>query len=193
MIFTPTRLAGAFVIELERKTDQRGFFARTWCRHEFARHGIDIEVVQASVSHTPQAGTLRGMHFAWPPSREGKLVRCERGGIFDVIIDLRPESATFAQHISVELNDRNQLALYIPPGFAHGFQTLVDDTNVVYMMTDVYRPELADGVRYDDTAFGIRWPLPVARIAERDATYPDFDPAAHRQRFAAARQRAASD
>lgn len=175
MIFVPTRLAGATIVEPERKTDERGFFARVWCRQEFAHHGIDAHVVQASISHNRHAGTLRGMHFAWPPSREGKLVRCERGAIYDVIIDLRPDSATFRQHLAVELNQDNRRALYIPPGFAHGFQTLADDTEVLYMMTDFYRAELADGFRFDDPAFDIRWPRPVTVIVERDRTYPDFD------------------
>lgn len=180
MIFVATPLAGAYIVEPERNSDERGFFARTWCRQEFARHGLDIDIVQASISHNRRAGTLRGMHFAWPPSREGKLVRCERGAIFDVIIDLRPDSATFEKHCAVELTGDNHRALYIPPGCAHGFQTLVDDTDVLYMMTDFYEPNLADGVRFDDPAFGISWPLPVTVILERDRTYPDF----HRQAFA---------
>ncbi len=182
MIFVPTPLAGALVVEPERKADERGFFARTWCRHEFARHGLDVEVVQASISHNRRAGTLRGMHFAWPPSREGKLVRCERGSVHDVIIDLRPDSATFTQHVAVELNEDNCRALYIPPGFAHGFQTLTDGTEVLYMMTDFYRAELADGMRFDDPAFGIRWPRPVTVIVERDRSYLDFDRDAHVRR-----------
>lgn len=183
MIFVPTALAGAVIVEPEGVVDERGFFARTWCRQEFARHGIDVKIAQGSISHNHRAGTLRGMHFAWPPSREGKLVRCERGGIFDVIIDLRPDSPTFTGHVAVELNQDNRRALYIPPGFAHGFLTLADDTDVVYMMTDFYRPELADGVRYDDPAFGIRWPRPVTVIVERDRTYPDFDRHAFARRY----------
>lgn len=175
MIFVPTALAGAFIVEPERMADERGFFARTWCREAFARQGIDVEIVQASVSHNRRAGTLRGMHFAWPPSREGKLVRCERGAVHDVIVDLRPDSPTFTKHVAVELNEDSRRALYIPPGFAHGFQTLADETEVLYMMTDSYRAELADGVRFDDVAFGIRWPRPVTVIVERDRTYPDFD------------------
>lgn len=183
MIFAPTPLAGALIVEPERKVDERGFFARTWCRQEFAQHGIDVEVVQASVSHNRRAGTLRGMHFTWPPSREGKLVRCERGAVYDVIVDLRPDSSTFLQHFGAELNQDNGRALYIPPGFAHGFQTLTDDTDVVYMMTDFYRPELADGVRFDDPAFAIRWPRSVTVIVERDRTYPDFGRDAHVRRY----------
>lgn len=183
MKFLPTALAGAFVVEPERNSDERGFFARTWCRREFAQNGIDVEILQSSVSHNRLAGTLRGMHFSWPPSNEGKLVRCERGAVYDVIIDLRPDSATFMKHIAVELTEENRCALYIPPGFAHGFQTLADDTEVLYMMTDFYRPELADGVRFDDPAFGIRWPRPVTVIVERDRNFPDFDREAHARRF----------
>jgi dTDP-4-dehydrorhamnose 3,5-epimerase len=179
LIFEPTPLAGAYVVELQRRTDERGFFARTWCRNEFAGQGIDAELVQSSISYSRRAGTLRGMHFAWPPSREGKLVRCERGAIHDVIIDLRPDSQTFLQHAGVELTEDSRRALYIPPGFAHGFQTLVDDTEVLYMMTDFYRAELADGVRFDDPAFGICWPRPVTVIVERDRSYPDFERDAH--------------
>jgi dTDP-4-dehydrorhamnose 3,5-epimerase len=185
VIFVPTPLAGAYVVEPERKSDERGFFARTWCRQEFARHGIDAEVVQSSISNNLRAGTVRGMHFAWPPSREAKLVRCERGAIHDAIIDLRPDSPTFTRHFAIELNQENRRALYIPPGFAHGFQTLADDTEVLYMMTDFYRAELADGVRYDDPAFGLRWPRPVSVIVERDRTYPDFDRNKHVQRWQA--------
>jgi dTDP-4-dehydrorhamnose 3,5-epimerase len=181
--FVATPLAGAYVIELQRHADERGFFARTWCREEFARHGIAVDIVQASVSYNRRTGTLRGMHFAWPPAQEGKLVRCERGAIHDVIIDLRPDSPTFTQHFAVQLDAEQRRALYIPPGLAHGFQTLADDTEVLYMMTDFYRAELASGVRFDDPAFGIRWPRPVAVIAERDRTYPDFDRAAHAGRF----------
>lgn len=175
MIFVATPLAGAYVVEPERNLDERGFFARTWCRREFAQRGIEIEILQASISHNRRAGTLRGMHFVWPPSREAKLVRCERGAIIDVIIDLRPDSKTFTKHFAAELTETNRSALYIPPGFAHGFQTLADDTEVLYMMTDFYRPELTDGVRFNDPAFCIHWPRPVSVIVERDRTYPDFD------------------
>lgn len=192
MIFTELPIAGAYAIDVERRTDERGYFGRLWCRDEFAAHGIAVDMVQASVSHNEVAGTLRGMHFTWPPSMEGKLVRCARGRILDVMLDLRPDSPTFLRHVAVELDARAYNAVYIPPGAAHGFQTLVDASDVVYMMTEAYRPELADGVRYDDVAFGIRWPLPVTRIAERDATYPDFDSASHRCRFAAASERTGS-
>jgi dTDP-4-dehydrorhamnose 3,5-epimerase len=177
--FALTSLSGAFLVEIDRREDERGFFARLWCREEFAAHGIAIDIVQASVSHNVIAGTLRGMHFQRLPSREAKLVRCERGRVHDVIVDLRPKSATFAQHFAVTLDARSRNALYIPPGFAHGFQTLKDNSDVVYMMSDFYRPDLADGVRFDDPAFGIHWPLPVTCIAERDRSFPDFEPALH--------------
>ena len=182
MIFEATPIPGAFVVELERREDERGFFARVWCRDEFAALGIDAQMVQASVSHNRLAGTLRGLHFARAPAREGKLVRCERGRVFDVIVDLRPQSPAFLQHFSVQLDADRRSGLYIPPGVAHGFQTLVDDCAVLYMMTEAYRPDLADGVRHDDDAFGIRWPLPVTMIAERDRSHPDFDRASHTAR-----------
>lgn len=183
MIFEPTPIAGAFVLRAERREDERGFFARVWCRDEFAAHGIDAPMVQASVSRSGLAGTLRGMHFAWPPAREAKLVRCERGRIHDVIIDLRPGSASFLRHFAIELDDETCNAVYIPPLVAHGFQTLVSNSDVVYMMSEAFRPEAAAGVRYDDPAFAIAWPLPVAAIAERDRVYPNFDRSAHEARW----------
>ena len=179
MIFEPTVVAGAFFVRPERHSDERGHFARTWCRDEFAAHGMAIDMVQASSSHNRLAGTLRGMHFSRSPAREAKLVRCERGRIFDVVVDLRPQSPSYLRHAAVVLDEENGAALYIPPGVAHGFQTLVDDSTVYYMMSEAYRAELADGVRYDDPAFAIAWPTAVTRIAERDRRYPDFDPARH--------------
>jgi dTDP-4-dehydrorhamnose 3,5-epimerase len=175
VIFEPTPIPGAFVVRPEPHHDERGYFARIWCRDEFAAQGIDVAIVQASVSHNRRAGTLRGMHFALPPSKEDKLVRCSQGRIHDVIVDLRPESPTYRRHFGLELDDRSHVALFIPHGLAHGFQTLVDESEVVYMMTDVYRPELAAGVRHDDPAFGIEWPLPVTCIAQRDRSYASFD------------------
>jgi dTDP-4-dehydrorhamnose 3,5-epimerase len=182
--FVPTPLAGSFLIEIDRKEDTRGFFARLWCREEFEAHGIAIDVVQASVSHNAVAGTLRGMHFQWPPSREAKLVRCERGRVYDVIIDLRPDSPTFTHHFPVTLDGERRNALYIPSGFAHGFQTLAADSDVIYMMSDFHRPDVADGLRFDDPAFGIDWPLPVTRIIERDRNYPNFDQAGYLRKLA---------
>ena len=186
MIFEPTPIEGAFLVRIERREDERGFFARIWCRDEFATRGIDLPMVQASLSHSRLAGTLRGLHFAWPPAREGKLVRCERGRIHDVIVDLRPESPSFTRHFALQLDADASDALYVPPFVAHGFQTLVPDCSVLYMMSEAYRTEAAGGVRYDDDAFGIHWPLPVAAIAERDRAYPDFDCRAHESRCVAA-------
>jgi dTDP-4-dehydrorhamnose 3,5-epimerase len=174
VIFEATPIPGAFLVRLERLEDERGFFARAWCRDEFAARGIEVEMVQASVSFNRRAGTLRGMHYAKPPAREGKLVRCSRGTIHDVILDLRPDSPAFRRHAAWVLDDDAHDALYIPPGVAHGFQTLVDDCEILYMMTEAYRPQLAAGVRFDDPAFGIRWPLPVSVMAERDRSYPGF-------------------
>jgi len=174
LIFEPTSIPGAFVIRPEPREDERGFFARVWCRQEFAAHGIEVDMVQASVSRNRRAGTLRGMHFSRPPSQEGKLVRCERGRVHDVLLDLRPGSSTRLAHFAIELDERAGIAVYVPPGVAHGFQTLADDCDVLYLMSDFYQPDLAEGVRYDDPAFGIRWPLPVSMIAVRDTTYPDF-------------------
>lgn len=186
MILRPAPLAGAFVVEIEPIADDRGFFARTWCRREFAAAGIDLDIVQSSLSQTRSAGTLRGLHFQWPPSREAKLIRCQRGRIHDVLVDLRPTSRTFLESFALTLDAERHNALFCPSGVAHGFQTLTPDSEVVYLMTDYYRPELYGGVRYDDRAFAIDWPLPVSAIHERDRSYPDFDRAAHAQRFAAA-------
>lgn len=186
MIFGKTPIEGAFRVGIEPAADDRGWFARSWCRREFEQAGIPMPVVQCSLSATRRAGTLRGMHFQWPPSREGKLIRCQRGRIHDVLLDLRPGSPTFLRSVSEVLDAARQNAFYCPPGVAHGFQSLTDDAEVHYMMSDEYRPELYGGVRYDDPAFGIDWPLPVHAIHPRDAGYPDFDRAAHAARFGAA-------
>jgi dTDP-4-dehydrorhamnose 3,5-epimerase len=176
MRFEPVGIEGALRVEIERHEDMRGFFARTFCEREFAQRGIDLHMVQASVSYNRRKGTLRGLHYQVPPGREAKLVRCTRGAVFDVIVDLRPRSKTFLRHASVELSADNRRALYIPPGVAHGFQTLVDDTEVFYQMTDFYDAALARGLRWNDPAFGIEWPQDERTIIERDATYPDFGP-----------------
>jgi len=189
LIFQSTPIPGSLLVELECKTDDRGFFARSWCREEFERQGVAVDMVQASLSHNRIAGTLRGLHFAWPVSQEAKLVRCERGRVLDVILDLRPASPAFLRHFMVTLDDEQRNAVYIPPGVAHGFQTLVDDCTVLYMMTDFYRPDLGDGVRFDDPAFGIAWPHPVTLIHERDRTYPDFDSSSHTARYNLAAER----
>lgn len=174
MIFTETKLAGAFVIELERRTDPRGFFARTFCQEEFEAHGLKTEVVQCNVSFNERKGTLRGMHYQATPFAEAKLVRCTSGSIYDVIIDLRPASATFKRHFAVELSAENRRMLYIPEDFAHGFQTLQDDTEVFYQMAQRYSAEHARGVRWNDPAFGIEWPEGERIIIERDGNYPNF-------------------
>jgi dTDP-4-dehydrorhamnose 3,5-epimerase len=174
MIFSETNLKGAFLIEPERKEDQRGFFARTWCQQEFEDHGLNSKLVQCSVSFNNKKGTLRGMHFQVAPFDETKLVRCTKGEIFDAIIDLRSDSPTFKKHFSVLLNEENRLMLYIPPGFAHGFQTMSDNTEVFYQMSQLYSPEHARGVRWNDPVFGIQWPADERIIIDRDLNYPDF-------------------
>ena len=174
MIFTETALPGAFVVEPERLEDPRGFFARTWCAREFDARGLDPRLVQCSISYNKRKGTLRGMHYQDAPASETKLVRCTAGAIFDVIIDLRPDSPTFTGHVAVLLSPENRKALYVPAGFAHGFQTLADDTEVFYQMSEFHAPAHARGVRWDDRAFGIRWPEDARIITERDRTYPDF-------------------
>jgi dTDP-4-dehydrorhamnose 3,5-epimerase len=175
--FVETRLPGAYLVELEQREDERGSFARTWCRDEFAAYGLSTDVAQCSISRNTRAGTLRGLHFQTAPHEEVKLVRCTQGAIFDVIVDLRPGSETEAEWLGVELSAATGTALYIPKGFAHGFQTLVDEVEVFYMMSDPYVPEASSGVRWDDPAFGIEWPHAVARtISERDLAWPDYSP-----------------
>lgn len=175
MRFSECGLAGVFRIEAEPHVDDRGSFARLHCEREFGQRGLAARMVQTSLSRSMTRGTVRGMHFQLPPARESKLVRCLRGRIFDAVIDLRPASVTFGQHISLELSATKQDALFIPPGLAHGFQTLDDACEVLYQMTDFYAPDLAGGVRWDDAAFGIAWPLPCSTLHERDASYADFD------------------
>lgn len=175
MRFSPTKLAQAVVVELEQHRDERGFFARTFCEREFEAQGLPTRFPQCNLSRNDRAGTLRGMHFNAPPHEEAKLVRCVRGAIYDVIIDLRPESPTYADWVGVELGADDGRALYVPAGFAHGFLTLADDTDVFYHMGALFQPDAARGLRCDDPAFAVRWPREVAVISERDATYPDFD------------------
>jgi dTDP-4-dehydrorhamnose 3,5-epimerase len=174
VIFNETKLPGAFEIELERRADDRGYFARTWCAREFAEHGLATTLAQCNVSFNAYQGTLRGMHWQAAPHQEAKLVRCTAGSVWDVIIDLRPESPAYLQHVGVELTAGRGNMLYVPEGFAHGFLTLEPATEVFYQMSEFYAPEAARGIRYDDPLLGIVWPAPVAVIAERDATYPDF-------------------
>lgn len=176
MIFTETPIKGAYVIEPERQEDERGFFARTWCRRDFAAHGLNPALVQCNISFNRTKGTLRGMHYQVAPHAEAKLVRCTAGAIYDVIVDLRPQSATCTQWFGVELTADNRRMLYIPEGLAHGFLTLGDDTEVFYQMSEYYVAECARGVRWNDPAFGIRWPGEVRMISRRDQSYPDFRP-----------------
>jgi len=179
MKFETLGIEGAVRISPEPIRDHRGFFARTYCEREFAAHGLAAGFVQASISFNERRGTLRGMHFQKPPSREAKLVRCVKGAVFDVLLDLRPTSASYLRHVGMELSDENRVAVYIPHGVAHGFQTLSDAAEVLYQMTDWPAPDLASGVRWNDPAFGITWPISGGlTVSERDAHYPDFDSAA---------------
>ncbi len=174
MLFHPTELSGAWLIEPELISDERGSFARTWCAREFEERGLNPRLVQCNISVNRLRGTLRGMHFQREPHSEAKLVRCTRGAIYDVIVDLRLDSPTCRRWSAFELSADNHRQLYIPEGFAHGFQTLTDDSEVFYQMSQVLHPESATGVRWDDPAFGIRWPVVERRIlSPRDASYPD--------------------
>lgn len=174
MIFTQTDLEGAFIIDLERIADPRGFFARAWDRNEFEEHGLETRIAQSNLSFNKRRGTLRGMHYQVAPHAEVKLVRCTRGAMYDVIIDLRQGSPTYARWIGVELTEHNGRMLYIPKGFAHGFQTLRDDTEAFYMMSEFYTPGAAAGVRWDDPSFEIEWPLgEPTEISEKDRAWPD--------------------
>jgi dTDP-4-dehydrorhamnose 3,5-epimerase len=172
MKFTPTKFQGVFIIDLEPNEDSRGFFARTFCIREFENHGLVATFVQCSLSLTRKQGALRGLHYQRPPSTEVKLVRCTAGALYDVIVDLRPESATLHQHLGIELTAKNRRAVYVPGLFAHGFQTLESDTEVFYQISEYYTPEASTGVRYNDPRLGIRWPLPVTELSERDANLP---------------------
>jgi dTDP-4-dehydrorhamnose 3,5-epimerase len=174
--FEQTELAGAYLISLAPHADERGFFARSFCEREFAEHGLCTRFVQSNVSYNHHAGTLRGMHWQAPPHGEVKIVRCTAGAVHDVIVDLRPDSATWLRWTAVELSADNRLALYIPQGFAHGFLTLCDETQVYYDMGDFYVPEAARGFRWDDPKVGVSWPAEPVLISQRDAGYPDLDP-----------------
>lgn len=175
MRITPTALAGAVLVELELRADDRGFFARSFCREEFAAAGLEPAVEQCNVSFNHRAGTLRGMHLQVAPATEAKLVRCTAGAVLDTIVDLRPDSETYLGSWSVELSATNRRALYVPPMFAHGYQTLVDATEVTYQVSQAYTPGAERGLRYDDPALGLSWPLPVSIISEKDATWPLLD------------------
>ncbi len=174
MTFTETKVKGVFIVDPERREDVRGFFARTWCEQEFADHGLNPRLVQCSVSFNRRKGTLRGMHYQAAPHGEAKLVRCTMGSIFDVAVDLRPASPSFRQSVAVVLSSENRRMIYIPEGCAHGFQTLADDTEVFYQMSQAYAAEYARGVRWNDPAFDIPWPPGDRIIIARDQEYPDF-------------------
>lgn len=172
MRFIATKLEGAWIADPEPHEDNRGLFARTYCAREFRKHGLADSFVQCNTSWNSRSGTIRGLHYQLPPSCEVKLVRCTAGALWDVIVDLRPESPTYLQHIGVELTARNRRALYIPGMFAHGFQTLEDSTEVFYQMSEFYAPDVAAGLRYEDPKLGIKWPLPVTSISDNDKNWP---------------------
>ncbi|HEX7003919.1 MAG TPA: dTDP-4-dehydrorhamnose 3,5-epimerase [Trueperaceae bacterium] len=175
MIFTRTPLQDAWLIDLDLKQDDRGFFARTFCMNEFEEHGLEKFTAQCNLSFNHRAGTLRGMHYQLPPAAEAKLVRCVKGAIYDVIIDLRPESPTYLRHFGVRLDDENRRALYVPPLFAHGYQALTDGAEVSYQVSEFYTPGQERGLRYDDPAFDIEWPMEVTVISDKDASWPAFE------------------
>jgi dTDP-4-dehydrorhamnose 3,5-epimerase len=177
MLFRPGRLDGVYSIEMERKIDDRGFFARTFCEREFEQHNLVSRYVQCNLSYNKVRGTLRGMHLQRDPKPEIKLVRCVRGVAFDVVLDLRPGSNTYCEWQAFEISDANGIAIYIPAGVAHGFQALADDTELFYHMSEFYEPSLAAGVRWNDSCFGIAWPLANPTLSERDAAFADFNPA----------------
>lgn len=174
MRFTPTPIPGAYLVDIQPAEDERGFFARTYCEDEFRGNGLESHFAQGSIAFSKRKGTLRGFHYQRDPHAEVKLIRCTRGAVYDVVIDLRPHSLTFRQWFPAELTAGNRRMLYIPKGLAHGYQTLDDDTEISYQMSDPYHPEAAAGVRWDDPAFAVRWPLDVTVISEQDRSWPDF-------------------
>ena len=171
MIFTETKLKGAYIIDIEPIEDDRGFFARSWCRNEFIKHGLNPDLVQCNISYNKLKGTLRGMHYQATPHQEAKLVRCTKGAIYDVIVDLREDSKTFRQWVGVELSTENRRMLYVPGGFAHGFQTIEDDVEVFYQMSEFYFSEFSRGIRWDDPDIGIEWPIQKVILSERDMAF----------------------
>jgi dTDP-4-dehydrorhamnose 3,5-epimerase len=175
MIFRETRLAGAFIVDLEPRGDERGFFARAFCQREFEAHGLKPLIAQANISFNYRRGTVRGLHFQHPPHAETKFVRCSRGAIVDVIVDLRPESPTYLQHVAVELTAENRRGLYVPERFAHGYQVLEDNTETTYQVGEFYTPGAEDGLRYDDPRLGIDWPLPATDMSDKDRKWPLLD------------------
>ncbi len=175
MRFTETKLKGAFILDLELREDSRGFFARTFCRKEFEAHGIKPDVVQCNCSFNHKKATMRGMHYQLPPAAESKLVRCTRGAIFDAIIDLRADSPTYMQWVGVELTEHNRRQLFVPEMFGHGYLTLTDNAEVTYQVGEFYTPGYERGIRYDDPAIGIQWPIPVEVISDKDAAWPKYE------------------
>jgi dTDP-4-dehydrorhamnose 3,5-epimerase len=175
MIFTETKLKGAFVIDIEKRVDSRGFFARVFCQNEATEHGLKPMIAQANIAFNIKKGTLRGMHFQYPPAAETKVVRCTRGAILDIIVDLRPESPTYLEHIAVELTADNHRALYVPERFAHGYQTLEDETETSYQVGEFYAPGMEGGLAHDDPRLGLVWPLPVTEISPKDAAWAPLD------------------
>ncbi|MGH8264684.1 MAG: dTDP-4-dehydrorhamnose 3,5-epimerase [Steroidobacteraceae bacterium] len=171
MIFTETRLKGAFIIDIEPRRDERGFFARAFCQNEFRQHGLKPVIAQANLAWNDRKGTLRGMHFQFPPKAETKVVRCTRGAILDIIVDLRPESPTYLEHVSVELNEDNHRSLYVPERFGHGYQCLADKTATSYQVGEFYSPADESGLRFDDPRLGLVWPLPVSVISPKDKVF----------------------
>jgi dTDP-4-dehydrorhamnose 3,5-epimerase len=189
MIFTETRLAGAFILDTERREDDRGSFARTFCQREFAQHGLRHNVAQCNVAHNRQRGIIRGLHFQYPPAAETKLVRCTRGAILDVIVDLRPESPTYLEHVAVELGAENWRALFVPERFAHAYQALEDGTDVTYQVGEFYAPQFEGGLRFDDPRLDIAWPLAPRDLSDKDRAWPlleDAEPALRQQMAAGA-------
>jgi dTDP-4-dehydrorhamnose 3,5-epimerase len=176
MQFTETPLKGAFLIEIQKIGDERGFFGRSWCHREMQKAGLDANIAQINTSFSRQAGTLRGLHFQLAPYQESKMIRCTRGSVYDVIVDLRPDSPTFCRWFGAELTQDNHLALYSPKGFAQGFLTTCDDTEITYFASDPYAPGKDRGVRFDDPAFGIQWPMPPAVLSDKDRNWPNFHP-----------------
>lgn len=175
VIFVETPLVGAFIVDLEPRGDERGFFARAFCQREFEAHGLMTRIAQTNISFNHRIGTLRGLHFQYPPAAEAKLVRCGRGAILDVIVDLRPESTTYLQHLAIPLTAGNRRALYVPERFAHGYQVLEPDTETTYYVGEFYTPALESGLRYDDPRLGVQWPLPAADVSAKDRQWPLLD------------------
>jgi dTDP-4-dehydrorhamnose 3,5-epimerase len=175
MIFTESKLSGAFIIDIDRHEDSRGFFARAFCQKEFQEHRLNPVIAQANIAFNRRKGTIRGMHFQFPPVAETKFVRCTRGAILDIIVDLRPESRTYLQHVAVELTENNYRGLYVPERFAHGYQVLEDDTETSYQVGEFYSPGAESGLRFDDVRLGLKWPLPVSVISDKDQEWRPLD------------------